>query len=270
LAITLAQRHTTIAAYGAGKDIALTVALAATRCPMATETRPAELENQLLASLPDESLKRLQPHLELVHLESGKTLYTIDDKIPFAYFPKKGCMVSLLALTEDGETAEVGVTGFEGVIGIQSVLGGLENTFDLLVQMTGDAWKIKAETLRQEFRKDTKLQDSVLRYMHASFAQISQTALCNRLHTVEERLARWLLLCEDRMNGEHITLTHEMLGKMLGTRRSTVSLAAATLQNAGLLSYNRGRIAIKDRKGLQKVSCTCYAMVQKRFEKLYG
>ena len=179
-------------------------------------------------------------------------------------------MVSLLALTEDGDTAEVGVTGYEGVVGIQSVLGGMENTFDFLVQMPGEAWKIKAETLRQEFRKDTKLQDNILRYMHASFAQISQTALCNRLHTVEERLARWLLLCEDRTNGEQITLTHEMLGKMLGTRRSTVSLAAATLQNAGLLSYNRGRIAIQNRKALQKVSCTCYEMVRRRFERLYG
>jgi len=178
-------------------------------------------------------------------------------------------MVSLLAITEDGDTAEVGVTGYEGVIAIQSVLGGKENTFDFLVQMAGDAWKMPAEILRQEFRKDTKLQDSVLRYMHASFAQISQTALCNRLHTVEERLARWLLLCEDRMNGDHISLTHEMLGKMLGTRRSTVSLAAATLQNAGLLNYNRGRIAIKDRKGLLRISCTCYEMVQRRFEKLY-
>jgi len=101
--------------------------------------------------------------------------------------------------------------------------------------------------------------------MHASVAQISQTPLCNRLHTVEERLARWLLLCEDRMNGEHITLTHEMLGKMLGTRRSTVSLAAATLQNAGVLNYNRGRIAIKDRRGLQRVSCSCYETVRRRF-----
>jgi len=179
-------------------------------------------------------------------------------------------MVSLLALTEDGDTAEVGVTGYEGVIGVQSALCGMENTFDFLVQMHGEAWRMKAEILRQEFRKDTKLQDNILRYMHASFAQISQTALCNRLHTVEERLARWLLLCEDRTNGEHITLTHEMLGKMLGTRRSTVSLAAATLQNAGLVSYNRGRIAIKNHKGLQKVSCSCYEMVQKRFEKLYG
>jgi CRP-like cAMP-binding protein len=236
---------------------------------MATDTRDG-IQNQLLESLPEETLKRLKPHLQSVHLESGRIVYTVDDEVPFAYFPKKGCMVSMLALTEDGDTAEVGVTGFEGVIGIQSALGGMDNTFDFLVQLQGDAWKIKSDVLRQEFRRDTKLQDSVLRYLHASFAQISQTALCNRLHTVEERLARWLLLCEDRMNGEYITLTHEMLGKMLGTRRSTVSLAAATLQNAGVVSYNRGRIAIKDRKGLLRVSCTCYEMVQKRFEKLYN
>ncbi len=237
---------------------------------MATDSRVPAIQNQLLESLSEETLRRLRPHLQFVHLEQGRVLYTVDDEVPFAYFPQRGCMVSLLALTEDGDTAEVGVTGYEGVIGIQSVLGGLNNTFDFLVQLSGDAWKIKSEVLRQEFRKDNKLQDSVLRYMHASFAQISQTALCNRLHTVEERLARWLLLCEDRMNGDYITLTHEMLGKMLGTRRSTVSLAAATLQNAGVVSYNRGRIAIKDRKGLLKVSCTCYEMVQRRFEKLYS
>jgi CRP-like cAMP-binding protein len=179
-------------------------------------------------------------------------------------------MVSQIALTEDGDSAEVGVTGYEGAIGIQAILGGQENTFEFLVQLSGPAWKIKSEILRQEFRKDGNLQDSILRYMNASVAQIAQTALCNRLHTVEERLARWLLLCEDRMDGQFITLTHEMLGKMLGTRRSTVSLAAATLQQAGVVSYNRGRIAIKDRKGLEKVSCTCYEMVKRRFELLYA
>jgi CRP-like cAMP-binding protein len=138
------------------------------------------------------------------------------------------------------------------------------------VQLPGDAWKMKAETLRQEFRKNGNFQGAILRYMNASLAQISQTALCNRLHTVEERLARWLLLCADRMNGHHITLTHEMLGKMLGTRRSTVSLAAATLQNTGILNYNRGRIMISDLEGLQKISCTCYETVRLRFEKLYS
>ena len=227
-------------------------------------------ENQLLASLPDETLKRLKPTLQLVKLEHGKIVYHVDDKVEFAYFPRKGCMISLLAVTEEGDTAEVGVTGYEGAIGIQSVLGGIENTFDYLTQLPGEAWKVRADAVRQEFRRDTKLQDSLMRYMQASFAQISQTALCNRLHTVEERLARWLLLCYDRMDGQQITLTHEMLGKMLGTRRSTVSLAAATLQQAGIVAYNRGRIVLKDRKGLLRVSCTCYGMVKKRFEGLYG
>jgi len=236
---------------------------------MATDTRSPDHENQLLASLPDETMRRLKGHLQHVDLEHGKVLYSVDDAIPFAFLPKRGCMVSQLAVTEDGDTAEVGVTGYEGVIGIQAILGGQENTFEFLVQLAWPAWKIKSEVLLQEFRKDSKLQDAILRYMNASVAQIAQTALCNRLHSVEERLARWLLLCEDRMDGQFITLTHEMLGKMLGTRRSTVSLAAATLQNAGVVSYNRGRIAIKDRKGLEKVSCTCYQMVQRRFEKLY-
>lgn len=237
---------------------------------MTPEVQRQPEENQLLSSLPDETLKRLQPHMQLVHLEHGRVIYRVDDKVEFAYFPRKGCMVSLLAVTEDGDTAEVGVTGSEGVIGVQSVLGGIDNTFDYLVQLEGDSWKVKAEALRQEFRRDTKLQSSILRYMHASFAQISQTALCNRLHTVEERLARWLLLCYDRMNGQQITLTHEMLGKMLGTRRSTVSLAAATLQQAGMVIYNRGRISLKDRKALLRVSCSCYAIVRRQFDGLYG
>jgi CRP-like cAMP-binding protein len=237
---------------------------------MPNDARSPESQNQLLESLPDETLKRLRPHLQKVHLDLGKTLYHVDDPVEYIYFPLHGTMVSLLAISEDGDTAEVGVTGYEGVVGIQSVLGGTDSSFDFLVQLTGEALKIKSEILRQEFRRDIRLQDSLLRYMNASVAQISQTALCNRLHSVEERLARWLLLCEDRMNGNYITLTHEMLGKMLGTRRSTVSLAAATLQNAGLVSYNRGRIAIKDRKGLLKISCSCYETVQRRFEKLYG
>jgi CRP-like cAMP-binding protein len=237
---------------------------------MATQTRSPVNENQLLGSLPDETMRRLRGHLQHVDLESGLVLYSIDDPVPFAYFPQRGCMVSQIALTEDGDSAEVGVTGYEGVIGIQQILGGQENTFEFLVQLPGPAWKIKSEVLRQEFRKDGNLQDSILRYMHASVAQIAQTALCNRLHTVEERLARWLLLCEDRMDGQFITLTHEMLGKMLGTRRSTVSLAAATLQQAGTVTYNRGRIAIRDRKALQKVSCTCYDMVKRRFDRLYA
>src|SRR5207248_3309873 len=152
--------------------------------------------NQLLGSLPEETMRRLKGHIQSVHLKSGEILYTVDDAVPFAFFPQRGCMISQLALTEDGDTAEVGVTGYEGGIGIQSILGGQENTFEFLVQLGGDALKIKAETLRQEFRNDSKLQDSVLRYMNASVAQIAQTALCNRLHTVEERLARWLLLCQ--------------------------------------------------------------------------
>ena len=232
-------------------------------------TLPRQMQNQLLEALPAETLKRLRPALQPVRLESGAVTYTVDDEVRHAYFPKRGCMVSLLAVTEDGDTAEVGVVGHEGAVGLHSSLGGLANTFDCLVQLPGEAWKIKSEKLLEEFRRDRALQNALLRYMHASVAQISQTALCNRLHTVEERLARWLLLCQDRMDGQHITLTHEMLSKMLGTRRSTVSLAAATLQQAGLLTYNRGRIMIKDRKGLLRVSCSCYDMVQRRFEKLY-
>jgi CRP-like cAMP-binding protein len=227
-------------------------------------------ENQLLASMSAETLKRLKPQLSLVHLEWGKMLYGVDDKIEFVYFPRRGAMVSLLAVTEEGDTVEVGVTGYEGAIGMQAVLGGFNNSFDYLVQLAGDAWKLKAEILQTEFRRDESFQNAIMRYMQASFAQISQTALCNRLHNVEERISRWLLLCQDRANGQQITLTHEMLGRMLGTRRSTVSLAAATLQQAGVIEYNRGRIAIRNRQALERVSCTCYSIVKKHFDGLYS
>jgi CRP-like cAMP-binding protein len=237
---------------------------------MASLNKDGSIENELLASMSAETLKRLKPHLSLVHLESGKVLYGVDDKVEFAFFPRRGAMVSLLAVTEEGDTAEVGVTGYEGAVGLQAVLGGFNNTFDYLVQLTGDSWKVKAEILRAEFRRDSSLQNAIMRYMQASFAQISQTALCNRLHNVEERISRWLLLCHDRAADGQITLTHEMLGKMLGTRRSTVSLAAATLQQAGMIEYNRGRITIRDRKALERASCTCYSIVRKQFDGLYS
>ncbi|MFL6299651.1 MAG: Crp/Fnr family transcriptional regulator [Terriglobales bacterium] len=237
---------------------------------MTSPMKDADGENQLLASMSAETLKRLKPQLSLVHVDSGKVLYGVDDKVEFVYFPRRGAMVSLLAVTEEGDTAEVGVTGYEGAIGLQAVLGGFNNTFDYLVQLTGDAWKLKAEMLRTEFRRDQPFQNAIMRYMQASFAQISQTALCNRLHNVEERISRWLLLCHDRAADGQITLTHEMLGKMLGTRRSTVSLAAATLQQAGMIEYNRGRITILDRKALERASCTCYSIVKKQFDGLYS
>jgi len=237
---------------------------------MAPPTKNDSIENELLASLSDESLKRLKPNMSVVHLDWGKVLYGVDDKVDFVFFPRRGCMVSLLAVTEEGDTAEVGVTGYEGAIGLQAVLGGFNNNFDYLVQLGGDAWKLKADALRQEFRRDAEFQNAIMRYMQASFAQISQTALCNRLHNVEERISRWLLLCHDRASDGQITLTHEMLGKMLGTRRSTVSLAAATLQQAGMIVYNRGRITIRDRRALERASCTCYSIVRKQFDGLYS
>jgi len=237
---------------------------------MAPPSKDGSLENELLASLSAETLKRLKPQLSPARLDWGKVLYGVDDQIEFAYFPRRGTMVSLLAVTEEGDTAEVGVTGHEGVVGVQSILGGFRNNFDYLVQLGGPGWKLKAETFRTEFRRDASFQNAIMRYMQASFAQISQTALCNRLHNVEERISRWLLLCGDRANGEKITLTHEMLGKMLGTRRSTVSLAAAALQQAGMIEYNRGRISISNRKALERVSCTCYSIVRKQFDGLYS
>jgi len=260
-----------------------------------------ENKNGVLALLPPREFKLLAAELEPMDLGFLDMLYEPHEPIRHIYFLQQG-IASVVTPMENGSEIEVGMIGREGFVGKAVLLATdrtpnrtfvqlpgaghriksevllelvnanqtIRDTLLFLVQLPGEAWKMKAEVLRQEFRKDPALQKNILRYMHATFAQISQTALCNRLHTVEERLARWLLLCYDRMNGQQITLTHEMLGKMLGTRRSTVSLAAATLQQAGMVTYNRGRISLKDRKGLMRVSCSCYAMVKKQFEGLYG
>jgi CRP-like cAMP-binding protein len=228
--------------------------------------KDADGENQLLASMSAETLKRLKPQLSLVHVDSGKVLYGVDDKVEFVYFPRRGAMVSLLAVTEEGDTAEVGVTGYEGAIGLQAVLGGFNNTFDYLVQLTGDAWKLKAEMLRTEFRRDQPFQNAIMRYMQASFAQISQTALCNRLHNVEERISRWLLLCHDRANSDVMPITQEFLADMLGSGRPTVTVTAKKLQRRRMIEYHRGNVRILDRKGLERTACECYGIVRNHLD----
>jgi CRP-like cAMP-binding protein len=193
-------------------------------------------------------------------------LYDFGAPVDYVYFPEKNAMVSLLCTAEDGTSVEVGVTGWEGAVGISAFMGTTTAPHLSLVQMAGTAHKLRSEIVQREFRHSEPMQTILLRYTSALLAQISQTALCNRIHTVEERLARWILVSQDRTEAKQLPLTHEFLAHMLGTSRSTVSLTAATLQQAGLIRYTRGKITVVDRDRLETVACSCYAIVKRHFE----
>jgi CRP-like cAMP-binding protein len=228
------------------------------------KSRP--LQNRILAALSREEYERLAPHLQETSLSIGMILYNFDEPITHVYFPNSGTLGSLLSTTKHDAAIEIGVTGSEGLLGF-SVLMGLETTpHQVLIQIPGTALKIKPAALRKEFKLGGRLHDSVLKYTHALFTQASQTALCNRLHSVEERLARWLLTAHDRVESDQFPLTHDFMARMLGANRATVSLTAATIQQAGYIRYTRGKLTILNREGLEDTSCDCYRIVKKRYE----
>jgi len=221
----------------------------------------------ILASLPGAEYELIAPHLETVSLRRGQILQMPDERIRFLYFPTT-CMISLLAALEGGETVETGVVGGEGMVGISVVLGVDTSTSEALVQADGEAWRMKAKALGPLIKNGGVLHDNLLRYIHAIFAQISQTAACNRAHTLSERLARWLLLTHDRLGRNEFEITHDFLARMLGTRRAGVSVAASTLREAGAIGYVRGRVTILDRQGLEDAACECYRIVKAEFDRL--
>jgi len=227
-------------------------------------------ENRLLESLRPESFARLKPKLVEVMLRQGQELYRPEDRQTWIYFPAKGTMISLLAVGDDGTSVEVAITGREGMLGIPGVLGADRSNHESLVQNSGKAWRVRTEHVRDLMQRDTAFRDSLFRYIHVVFAHVAQTALCNRLHTVEERLARWMLATQDRVESPDFHMTHELLGKMLGTRRTSVSLTAATLQKAGMLRYKRGHMIVLDRKKLEKTACSCYGTMRAEMQGLYG
>ncbi len=236
------------------------------KAPANRESVPNGAGNRLLAALQRDLYQRLEPDLQIVSLKHGQVLFESGAAVDYVYFPQRDAMVSLLCTAEDGNSVEVGVTGWEGVVGISSFMGGTPTPYLSLVQMAGTAHKLRAELLVREFRRSEAMQNALLRYASSLLAQISQTALCNRIHTVEERLARWILVSQDRTEAKQLPLTHEFLAHMLGTSRSTVSLTAATLQQAGLIHYTRGKIAVVDRERLETVACSCYKIVRQHFE----
>lgn len=224
-------------------------------------------KNQLLAALPEEEYKRLVPHLEFVSLPINQTIYEPGGPIDYVYFPHQA-MISLVSLMENGSTIEVGLVGKEGMVGIPIILGGSTTITRAFVQVAGHAERIRADLLKDEFHRGGKLQTLLLRYVQAIFTQVSQAAVCNRLHTVEERLARWLLLVSDSVESNEFFLTQEFIAQMLGTRRSGVTVAAGTLQQAGLIRYSRGKITIANRDSLEATACECYGIIKTEFTRL--
>lgn len=216
--------------------------------------------NKILASLPEHELASLARHLETVHLEKGEVVYITGDRIRYAYFPVGG-LFSLLSTTETGLTVEIAMVGNEGMVGLPVILKNGTTPYEVIVQLATEAFRIKAEVLQEEFNKGGALQEFVLRYLNVLIAQVSQLTICNRFHTLELALSRWLLTAQDRVNSESLNLTQETISQALGVPRTGVTMAAGTLQRAGLIRYSRGKIVILDRPKLEANSCECYRII---------
>jgi CRP-like cAMP-binding protein len=230
---------------------------------MTSQPTPA---NKILAALPAEEFEQFAAKLRPVSLELGKNLYLPEQKIEHVYFVNRG-VVSILAALENGATVEAGVIGPEGMAGIPVILGADSAPNQALIQSEGDALRMSTRDVRTEFRKGGKLRDLLLRYTHTLFTQVAQTAACNRLHSIEQRLARWLLLTQDRVGRDEFVETQDFLSRMLGVRRAGVSVAASTLKQAGLIDYKRGIVFVLDRQGLEDYSCECYRIVKDEYDR---
>jgi len=224
-------------------------------------------QNHLLAALPADDYERLLPELERVPLTLGWTIYGAGDRERHLYFLATG-IVSQFYVTQDGASAEIALTGSEGVIGIASFLGGGSTSSQAVVLSTGCAYRLPANLLVDEFEQDGQLLQLLLRYVHALIAQTGQNAVCNRHHSLEQRLCRCILSCLDRSPSNELTMTHELIARTLGVRREGVTEAAGRLQQAGLIRYSRGRIAVLDRPRLEAQACECYAVVKREYDRL--
>ncbi|MBA3242678.1 MAG: Crp/Fnr family transcriptional regulator [Acidobacteria bacterium] len=222
------------------------------------------LKNQLLSALAREEYTRLLPDLKQVELPTGKVLFEMADTVMHAYFPLSG-MVSLLAITEAGDTVEIGMVGNEGIVGLPAILRIQKAPYRMMVQVRGRAVKVRADSLQDEFNRGGRLQDVLLRYTYMLIMQISQSVVCNHYHTVEQRLSRWLLVTCDRVRSNEFHLTQEVISHMLGIPRTNVTMRAGMLQQKGLIRYGRGKITIIDPRGLEAAACECYRMVKEEF-----
>jgi CRP-like cAMP-binding protein len=230
-------------------------------------TKNAREQNQLLAAMPEAEWKRWLPEIEAVDMPLGHVLYEPGSTLSHVYFPTTA-IVSMLYVLENGASAEIAVVGNEGLVGISLFMGGESTPSRAVVQSAGKGFRLPAQALKDEFNRGGAVLHLLLRYTQALITQMSQTAVCNRHHSLDQQLCRWLLLSLDRLTGNELVMTQELISNMLGVRREGVTEAALHLQAAGLIKYARGRISVLDRPGLEKRSCECYGVVKKEYDRL--
>lgn len=223
--------------------------------------------NHLLDALPDVEFQRIKANLELVTMPLGEVLYESGGRLKHVYFPTTS-IVSLLYVMENGASAEIAVVGNEGILGISLFMGGETTPSRAIVQSAGFGYRLKSQLIKEEFNRNGPVMHLLLRYTQALITQMSQTAVCNRHHTVEQQLCRWLLLSLDRLESDELSMTQELIANMLGVRREGVTEAAGKLQREGLIHYSRGRIQVVNRPGLEARSCECYQVVKTEFDRL--
>src|SRR5262245_4083798 len=221
--------------------------------------------NKILASLPSDSRHWLES-LEPISLPKGTVLYEPDENIEHVYF-LNNALVSIITMNSDGGTVEIGLVGHEGMVGVPAILGGV-TPYRAVVQMGGDAFRIRCQKIREEFRSNPFLRDLLLKYTNAFIIQIAQSSICNCYHTLQERLCRWLLVARDAVRSDELFLTHDVIAKLLGTRRASVTVAAGLLQRAGLIKLGRGQLEIIDPSGLEDMSCECYSILAEGVRRL--
>ncbi len=235
--------------------------------PTATDTLPTIDQNYLLRALPAEAKTRLQPYFELVDLPLGKSLYETGDELKHVYFPTDS-IISLLYILENGDCAEISVIGNDGMLGLALFMGGDTTPNRAVVQSHGCAFRLPATRFREELQRHSELQQLMLRYTQSLMTQMAQTAVCNRHHSVDQQLCRWLLLSLDRIPTNVLTMTQELIADMLGVRREGVSVAAGKLQKLGVIEYHRGVMTVLDRPKLEQLSCECYQVVKQECDRL--
>jgi CRP-like cAMP-binding protein len=236
--------------------------------PKATHNDSA-LSNHLLAALPAEEFAVLERGMDRVSLSLGEVIYESGEQLEYVYFPTTA-IISLLYIMENGSTAEIGMTGNDGLVGVALFMGGLTTPNRAVVQSAGNAFRLASKPLQAAFSMGGVFQSILLRYTQYLMTQISQTAVCNRLHSVEQQLARWLLINHDLLQSNKLVMTHELIANMLGVRREGVSIAAGNLQRTGLIKYSRGTITMLDRRAMETEVCECYRVVKDEYDRLLG
>jgi len=232
---------------------------------MVAPSEKVGIKNRILAALPPAEFARIHAQLERVYLEKGKLVYLTGDTIRYVYFPVEG-LLSLLSATETGATVEVAMVGTEGAVGLPVILKKGMMSYEVAVQIPVDAYRIKAEALQEEFDRGERLQAHMLAYTHVLMAQIAQLSICNRFHTIEKALSRWLLMAQDQVNTKSLNLTQENISNALGVPRTAITAAAGHLQRAGMIRYSRGNIEILDREALKANSCECYGILHNELQ----